>query len=550
MQQFNIIVIGGGLSGLVAIYEMTRAGKKVLLLDQESEQNLGGQAYWSFGGLFFVDSPQQRRWGIKDSFQLAWQDWLGSAEFDRPEDNWPRQWAEAYVKFAATEKYNYVTHLGVKFLLLPGWAERGDGTASGHGNSVPRFHVAWGTGTGLVKPFVEKALWARRQGLLEMKFRHRVTEIFSDGDQVKGVKGDILAPAGEPRGKATNREVVGQFEYAAENILVASGGIGANENLVRRNWPVERLGNPPEHMITGVPAYVDGKMIAIAEQAGASVINRDRMWHYTEGIKNFDPIWPNHAIRVLPGPSSLWFDAEGNRFNAPYLPGFDTLGTLAHILHTGHDYSWFILNRKIIRKEFALSGSEQNPDITNGSFLQVLKRIFGTNPTTPVQNFIDKGEDFVTADNLEELVQKMNNLAHSNLLKYEKIKKQIEDRDREIDNPFCKDTQITYIRSHRKYIGDRLMRVASPHKILDQQYGPLIAVRLNILTRKTLGGLETNLNGQVLKPDGEILQGLYAAGEVSGFGGGGMHGYRSLEGTFLGGCIFSGMRAGKYLGGL
>lgn len=550
MQKVDFIVIGGGLSGLVAIYEMTKAGKKVLLLDQESEQNLGGQAYWSFGGLFFVDSPQQRRWGIKDSFELAWQDWLGAAGFDRPEDNWPRQWAEAYVKFAATEKYSYVTHLGVKFLLLPGWAERGDGTASGHGNSVPRFHVAWGTGTGLVKPFVEKALWARRQGLLEMKFRRRVTEIFSDGDQVKGVKGDILSPATEPRGKATNREIIGQFEYAAENILVTSGGIGANENLVRRNWPVERLGNPPEHMITGVPAYVDGKMIAIAEQAGASVINRDRMWHYTEGIKNFDPIWPNHAIRVLPGPSSLWFDAEGNRFNAPYLPGFDTLGTLAHILHTGHDYSWFILNRKIIRKEFALSGSEQNPDITNGSFLQVLKRIFGTNPTTPVQNFIDKGEDFVTADNLEELVQKMNNLAHSNLLKYEKIKKQIEDRDREIDNPFCKDTQITYIRSHRKYIGDRLMRVASPHKILDKQYGPLIAVRLNILTRKTLGGLETNLNGQVLKPDGEILQGLYAAGEVSGFGGGGMHGYRSLEGTFLGGCIFSGMRAGKYLGGL
>lgn len=549
MEQYGNIVIGGRLSGLVAIYEMTRAGRKVLLLDQESEQNLGGQAYWSFGGLFFVDSPQQRRMGIRDSFELAWQDWQGTAGFDGPQDNWPRQWAEAYVKFAATEKYSYVTNLGVKFLLLPGWAERGDGTASGHGNSVPRFHVSWGTGTGLVKPFVEKAFEAKREGLLAIKFRHRVTEIISNGEQVSGVRGDILAPAGEPRGRATNRDVVGQFEYGAENILVASGGIGANAALIRKNWPVERLGNPPQHMITGVPAYVDGKMIAIAEQAGASVINRDRMWHYTEGIKNFDPIWPNHAIRVLPGPSSMWFDAEGKRFKAPYLPGFDSLGTLEHIMHTGYDYSWFILNRKIITKEFALSGSEQNPDITNGNFFQVLRRVFGNKPTQPVQDFIDKGADFVSADNLEELIRKMNNLTKSDLLDYQSIKKQIEDRDREIDNPFCKDTQVTYIRSHRKYLGDRLMRVAAPHKILDRQYGPLIAVRLNILTRKTLGGLETDLNGQVLRPDGSKLHGLFAAGEVSGFGGGGMHGYRSLEGTFLGGCIFSAMRAGKYLGG-
>lgn len=549
MEQYETIVIGGGLSGLVAIYEMTKAGKKVLLLDQESEQNLGGQAFWSFGGLFLVDSPQQRRVGIKDSFELAWQDWQGTAGFDRPEDKWPREWAEAYVKFAATEKYQYVTNLGVKFLLLPGWAERGDGTASGHGNSVPRFHVPWGTGTGLVKPFVEKANEAARRGLLEMKFRHRVTEIISDGERVMGVRGDILADAHEPRGKATNRDIVGQFEIEAENILIASGGIGANADLVRENWPVDRLGNPPKHMITGVPAYVDGKMIAIAERAGASVINRDRMWHYTEGIKNFNPVWPNHAIRILPGPSPMWFDAEGNRLNAPFLPGFDTLGTLQHIMHTGYDYSWFILNRKIIRKEFALSGSEQNPDITGRSFIGLLKRIFGANPTKPVRDFIDKGEDFVTADNLELLVQKMNTLVGNQLLDYENIKRQIEDRDREIDNRFCKDTQVTFIRSHRKYFGDRLMRIAPPHKILDKQHGPLIGVRLNILTRKTLGGLETDLDGQVLKPDGNKLQGLFAAGEASGFGGGGMHGYRSLEGTFLGGCIFSGMRAGKYLGG-
>lgn len=548
--EHDIIVIGGGLAGLVAIHEITKSGKKVLLLDQESEQNLGGQAFWSFGGLFLVNSPQQRRMGIKDSFELAWQDWLGTAGFDRVEDEWPKKWAEAYVNFATNEKYAYVRKLGIKFLTIPGWAERGDGFASGHGNSVPRFHVPWGTGTGVVRPLAEKAYEAQKKGLLEMKFRYRVTELISDGNKISGLKGDVLAPATESRGHATNRDVVDHFEFSADHIVIATGGIGANAELVKKNWPVDRLGKPPEKMITGVPAYVDGKMISIAEQAGASIINRDRMWHYTEGVKNFDPIWPNHAIRILPGPSSLWFDAEGNRFKPPYLPGFDTLGTLQHILKTGYDYSWFILNQKIIKREFALSGSEQNPDITNRSFPQLLKRLFGRKAPKPVQDFIDKGEDFVVANNLEELVQKMNVLVGSQLLDIEKIKSQIEDRDREVDNKFCKDTQVTYIRSHRKYIGDKIMRVAKPHKILDRQNGPLIGVRLNILTRKTLGGLQTNLNGQVLKPNGAILEGLYAAGEVSGFGGGGMHGYRSLEGTFLGGCIFSGMKVGSYLGNL
>ncbi len=542
---YEYIIVGGGLAGLVADYEITSRNKKVLLIDQEGEQNLGGQAFWSLGGLFMVNTPQQRRMGIKDSFELAWQDWLGTARFDRPEDDWPRRWAEAYIKFATYEKYKYVTGLGIKFVPIPGWAERGDGSASGHGNSVPRFHVAWGAGTGVVKPFADHAYKAKEKGLLEMKFRHQVTELLTDGKKVTGIKGEILEASKEPRGVASNREVIGSFEFEAGKILIASGGIGANKDLVKKNWPVERLGNPPEKMICGVPAYVDGKMLGIAESAGAAIINRDRMWHYTEGIKNFDPIWPDHAIRILPGPSSLWFDAEGNRFPAPFLPGFDTLGTLQHILSTGYDYSWFILNQKIIRKEFALSGSEQNPDITNRSLKSTLMRIFSKAAPAPVEAFKERGEDFLIADDLKSLVEKMNILVGKNLLDFEKIKKQIEDRDRETENKFCKDTQVTFIKSHRKYLGDRLMRVAPLHKILDMKNGPLIAVRLNILTRKTLGGLQTNLDGQVLRPDGKIFEGLYAAGEVAGFGGGGMHGYRALEGTFLGGCIFSGIKAGR-----
>lgn len=543
----DTIVIGAGLAGLTAVLEITKVGKKVLLLDQESEQNIGGQAFWSFGGLFFVDSPQQRRLGIKDSYELALQDWMATASFDRPEDYWPRKWAEAYLQFATQEKYEYVRNLGMKFVPLVGWAERGDGSASGHGNSVPRFHVAWGTGTGVISPFVEKLYEAKRKGLAELMFRHKVTEFLHDGNQVIGVKGEILEAAAEPRGIATNRKVIGQFEYNAKQVIIASGGIGANYELVKRNWPRERLGVPPQKMVCGVPAYVDGLLLEAAEKSGANIINRDRMWHYTEGIKNFAPIWPNHGIRILPGPSSIWLDAKGNRFPPPYMPGFDTLGTLKHILSTGYEYSWFILNQKIIKKEFALSGSEQNPDITNRSYTQLLKRIGSKKATDPVEDFKEKGEDFIIADDLKDLVNKMNALAGNCLLKYEDIKKIIEERDRQTENKYCKDAQVTYIRSHRKYIGDKLLRIAPLHKILDVKNGPLIAVRLNLLTRKTLGGLQTNLNGQVLSQNGQVLEGLYAAGEAAGFGGGGMHGYRALEGTFLGGCIFSGMKAGKFI---
>lgn len=549
MENLSTIIIGGGLSGLVAAHEITKAGKTVLILEQENENNLGGQAYWSFGGLFFVNSKQQRRLGVHDSLELAMQDWKGTAGFDREEDFWPRKWADAYVKFAADEKYKYVTNLGMKFFPIVGWAERGDGSATGHGNSVPRFHITWGTGTGVVKPFVERAYEAQKKGLLEFKFRHQVTRFLIENGKIVGVEGNILKPDDHPRGKKSNREVVDHFSFKADHIVIASGGIGANLDLVKKNWP-QRLGNPPEHMVCGVPDYVDGKVIELAENSGIKLINKDRMWHYVEGIKNFDPIWSNHGIRILPGPSSIWLDAFGNRLPAPYLPGWDTLGTLNYLMQSGADYSWFILTQKIIKKEFALSGSEQNPDLTEKDYKQILGRLFGKNATPPVEAFKAKGEDFIVEDDLEKLVQRMNELVGTHRLDYEEVKGIIEARDRELDNKFSKDIQINYMRSTRKYLGDKLSRVAPLHKILDPKNGPLIAVRLNILTRKTLGGIQTNLNGQTFTQNNELISNLFAVGEAAGFGGGGMHGYRSLEGTFLGGCIFTGMTAGKFIGSL
>ncbi|MBA2176261.1 FAD-binding dehydrogenase [Halobacillus locisalis] len=541
----DVIVVGAGLAGLVATAELADAGKRVLLVDQEPEASFGGQAWWSFGGLFLVDSPEQRRLGIKDSKALAWQDWLGSAGFDRDEDEdyWGRKWAEAYVDFATYEKRDWLHNMGMRFFPVVGWAERGGHLADGHGNSVPRFHIVWGTGPGIVAPFESRVRRHMSEGRVKYLARHRVDALLTEGAAVVGVRGSVLAPSTAERGEYSNRDVIKQFECRADAVLVSSGGIGANLDLVRKHWP-ERLGRAPERMISGVPAHVDGRMLSITEQAGGRIVNRDRMWHYTEGIKNHTPVWSEHGIRILPGPSSVWLDAEGKRFQAPNFPGFDTLSTLEAIGKTGYDYSWFILTQKIIEKEFALSGSEQNPDLTGKSIRDVMKRAL-PGASAPVQAFMDKGEDFIVADTLDELVQGMNELADDPLLKVEDIERQVRARDYEIDNTFTKDLQVTAMRGARNYVGDKLIRVAPPHKILDPKNGPLIAVKLNILSRKTLGGLQTDLSGRVLDENGGAIEGLYAAGEASGFGGGGLHGYRALEGTFLGGCLFTGLEAGR-----
>jgi predicted oxidoreductase len=540
----DVIVIGAGLAGLVAATELTDAGKRVLVLEQEPEQNLGGQAFWSFGGLFFVDSPEQRRMGVRDSPALALSDWMGTAGFDRDEDLWPRRWAEAYVDFAAGEKRTWLHAMGMRWFPVVGWAERGGYGAIGHGNSVPRFHVTWGTGPGVIEPFVRRARAAEAKGLLRFAFRHRVDELIVESGAVVGARGAVLMADLAERGKPTSREAVGAFEQRAQAVIVCSGGIGGNHELVRRYWP-SRMGEPPKHMLCGVPAHVDGRMLDIGAAAGGNLINRDRMWHYVEGIENWNPIWPRHAIRILPGPSSLWFDATGQRLPGPLWPGFDTLGTLEHLRRTGYDYSWFVLDQQIIRREFALSGSEQNPDLTGKNWRLVAKRAFAKGAPPPVEAFKQHGRDFIVRDTLEELVEGMNALAGSALIDIAHLRREIEARDRQFDNPYAKDGQVMAIHNARRYRGDKLVRVAKPHRLLDPSKGPLIAVRLHILTRKSLGGFQTDLDARVLAPDGQPLPGLYAAGEAAGFGGGGLHGYRALEGSFLGGCLFSGRLAGR-----
>lgn len=544
-----VVIVGAGLAGLVAAYELSNRNIRSIIVDQESEANLGGQAFWSLGGIFCVNSSNQRRLGIRDSRELAMEDWFSSAAFDRETDHWPRKWAEAFVNFATDHMESYLGALGVRFVSV-GWAERGSGQAGGHGNSVPRFHLTWGTGPAIVEAFAGPVKEAAKKGLVEFRFRHQVDEIIVDGETgaAVGVRGQVLEPTDVERGVASSRKSVGYFELRGAAVLVASGGIGGNLDLVKKYWPVDRLGSKvPQSFVLGVPAHVDGRMIDISRKAGASVVNSDRMWHYTEGLTNLDPIWPKHGIRVIPGPSSLWLDATGKRLPPFLYPGCDTLATLRHICSTGYDYTWFVLNKSIIAREFALSGSEQNPDITGKSILLLLQRIFGSNGTGPVQAFMKNGEDFIVETSLNDLLKRMDNLGQKHggpPLDVNQVKREIELRDAQVDNSYTKDAQLMLIQNARDFWPDKFSRVVKPHKLLDQSYGPLIAVRMNLLTRKTLGGLETDLSANVLRQDGSHFTNLYAAGEVAGFGGGGVHGYNSLEGTFLGGCIFSGRTAG------
>lgn len=538
----DVVVVGAGLSGLVAAATAYAAGKRVAILDQEPAASLGGQAHWSFGGLFMVDTPEQRRLGVRDSAELALSDWMASAGFDRQHDAMARQWAEAYVQFAAGEKRAWLKSLDVGIFPLVQWAERGGYGPQGHGNTVPRFHVTWGTGPALLEPFLAKVQEGVQAGRVSLHFRHRATSLATTAGRVAGVTGQILEPSTAVRGQASSRSAVGDFEARAGAVVVTTGGIGGNHETVRRQWP----GNAaPLDMLSGVPASVDGDFLPVAESLGASLVNGDRMWHYPEGIHNYDPVWPKHGIRILPGPSSLWLDADGQQLPAPLFPGFDSLGALRHIVATGHSYSWFVLNRTIALKELALSGSEQNPDLTGRDVSLLVSRL-KPGSDTPIQRFLDKGIDFIQGSSPHDLAGKMNALAGNQLVSADHLDALVRARDLQVASGLGKDPQLAAIRAARRFATDKLMRVAPPHRLADPAHGPLIAIRLSVLTRKSLGGLQTDLRSRVLDQEDRAIPGLYAAGEAAGFGGGGIHGYRALEGTFLGGCLFTGRAAGRH----
>lgn len=547
MVDADVIIVGAGLSGLVAASELTRRGRSVIIVDAEPTASLGGQAWWSFGGLFLVNSPEQRRLGVKDSPELAFSDWLGSAQFEpgaergQGPDRHGYAWAQKYVEFASGPLREWIHGLGVRWFPLVQWAERGGYLAGGHGNTVPRFHVTWGTGPGILAPFVSAAQSARADGKLRFFFRHRVRSLLTQNGAVTGVLTDVLANDDPVRGAPSTRNVVGTREIRAGAVIIASGGIGANHELVRELWPTGTL---PDEMLSGVPDSTDGSMMPVAQDAGAALVHTDRMWHYPEGITMHTPIWSRHGIRILPGPSSLWLDADGHRLPAPLFPGFDALGALEHITSRGDDHSWFVLNKTIMETEFALSGSDMNPDLTGKDIPLLLKRVM-PGAVGPVAKFANESPEFLWAQTPAELAAKMNALSGENRINPSELAEIIALRDLQVSSGLGKDPQVVATAAAREFWVDRRMRVSTPRPLTDPGDGPLLAVRLRVLTRKTLGGIHTDTSAAALDPAGQKIPGLYAVGEAAGFGGGGVHGHRALEGTFLGGCIHSGKVAGN-----
>jgi uncharacterized protein len=521
----DVLVVGAGLAGLVTTLELLERGRQVLLVDRCLPEEVGGLAREAFGGMFMVDSAEQRRSGIEDSVELALEDWLRVAGFEES-DVWPRRWAEAYVARARDEVGAWLERYGVSFFPVVNWAERG---VYGDGNSVPRFHLTWGTGKALVD-----AMWTALQGRpgLEVRFRHRVRGLMMRRGRVAGAR-----IVDESDGSA--------YELEADHVVIASGGIGGNLDLVRKNWPSD-LGGPPKEILMGSHYYADGAMQKEVKRVGGNVTHLARMWNYADAVRHPKPRRPLHGLKLIPPRSGLVLDPTGERYGPiPLIPTFDAYYALERMCEDERKYYWMICNWKIARRELDVSGSEHNPAIREKRLIRFLLGVLLGKPTL-VKYFVERCPDFVTARTLPELAARMAEVTGDGALDAERMQSEVRHYDATISRgkSLFNDDQLRRIQSLRNWRGDRL-RTAPFQAIEDPKAGPLIAIRMTVMARKSLGGIQTDLGSRVLREDGDAIPGLFAVGEAAGFGGGGMHGKRSLEGTFLGGCVFSGRLAAR-----
>jgi predicted oxidoreductase len=525
-ESVEVVVVGAGIAGLVVTLELLEqldVSRRILLLDRCQADEVGGLAREAFGGMFMVDTNEQRRSGIKDSVELALEDWRRVAEFT-PEDHWPQRWAEEYVSRARDEVGGWLKRYGVRFFPVVNWAERG---VYGDGNSVPRFHLTWGTGKALVDATWRAIEKHPTRNRLEARFQTRVTALLTEGETVTGCR---IEPDSEIR---------------AEQVVVTAGGIGGNLELVRREWPSE-LGDPPQEILMGSHYYADGAMHEEVKRVGGNVTHISRMWNYADAVRHPKPRRPRHGLKLIPPRSGLVLDPTGKRYGPiPLIPTFDAYYALERMLEDPRGYYWMICNWKIARRELDVSGAEHNPQIREKRLIRFLLSVLLGKPTL-VRYFIDHCPDFVTARSLPELAEKMQGVTGDGALEAKRMEAEVMRYDATIDRgkPLFNDDQLRRIQSLRNWRGDRL-RTAAFQRIVDPKAMPLIAIRMTVMARKSLGGIQTDLDSRVLRPDGEPIAGLYAAGEAAGFGGGGMHGKRSLEGTFLGGCVFSGRQAAR-----
>jgi len=579
-RQPDVIVVGAGLAGLVSTLELLRSGHEVLLLDRCAPQEIGGLAREAFGGMFMVDSPEQRRSRIPDSERLALEDWLRIAEFD-PEDLWPRRWAEQYVTRARDDVGAWLREIGVKFFPVVNWAERGN---FGDGNSVPRFHLTWGTGKALVQ-----AVWGAieahpRRSALDLRFHSRVTSLIVEAGHVVGCrvvaeKPPLRARVGTSQTDHTTRPTA-QTEHtthpaapdqydarATKAVVIAAGGIGGNLETVRREWPTERLGPAPERLLMGSHYYADGAMHEEVGRVGGNVTHLSRMWNYADAVRHPKPQREHHGLKLIPPRSGLMLDPDGHRYGpVPVMPTFDAYSALERMCEDERKYSWLVCNFKIAKRELDVSGSQHNPYLRERRIVPFLLSVLLGKPGL-VNHFLDGSPDFVQAGSLGELADRMNEVT-AELTGERPIDAAVLEREvGRYDDTIARgkglfnDDQLRRIGQLRNWRGDRL-RTARFQRIVDAKAMPLVAIRLQPMARKSLGGIQTDLSCRVLRADrevstagrdpvhgGEPIPGLYAVGEAAGFGGGGVHGKRSLEGTFLGGCVFTGRLAAGAIAG-
>jgi uncharacterized protein len=526
-------VVGAGIAGMVTALELLDHGRRVTLLDRCHPHELGGLAREAFGGMFMVDTPEQRRSGINDSVELALEDWLRIAGFEDG-DVWPRRWAEEYVARARDEVGGWLRRHGVRFFPVVNWAERG---VYGDGNSVPRFHLTWGCGQGLVDAIRASIEGHPRRGELDLRFRTRVTELVTGGERVTGCRAVSEDGGGD------------EVELEADAVVVAAGGVGGNLDLVRREWPAD-LGTPPQNILMGSHYYADAAMHEEVERIGGNVTHISRMWNYADAVMHPKPRRPLHGVKLIPPRSGLLLDPGGRRYGpVPVMPTFDARHALERMCEDERKYSWLVCNWKIARRELDVSGSEHNPQIREKRPARFIASVVFGKPTL-VRYFADHCPDFVTAGSLPELARRMNEVTGDQSLDAELMEREVRRYDSNIDRgkALFNDDQLRRIAQLRNWRGDRL-RTARFQRIVDEKALPLLAIRLQVMARKSLGGIQTDLGCRVLKPDGDPIPGLYAAGEAAGFGGGGLHGKRSLEGTFLGACILTGRVAAQTIGG-
>jgi predicted oxidoreductase len=528
----DVVVIGGGLAGIATALELLDAGKSVTLLDRDGEENFGGLAKESFGGIFIVGSREQQRAGIKDSPELAFSDWCSFAEFGAG-DHWPRRWAEAYTQRCNADVYQWLKARGITFFPVTHWVERGQFTP---GNSVPRFHIVWGTGRELAVQLIARLRGHANAGRLAVHFNHRVDGLCTLLGEISGCSGAV-EPSGEP------------FEAFGDCLVVAAGGINGNLDLVRRHWHADWR-TPPVTILNGSHRYADGRMHDAVKAAGGSITHLDKMWNYAAGVHHWQPRKPNHGLSLVPPRSALWLNWEGRRIGPqPLVTGFDTRELVTRICAEEKQYSWQLLNRKIALRELAVSGAEFNPSVRNKKRLAFLRDLLFGNRWL-VEQMLENCEDFVVAHSLPELVEKMNALQGDGSVRLDAVSEAVNRYDAQIERgqTFHNDEQLRRIAYVLKWKGDRI-RTCKFQKILDAGALPLIAIREFIISRKSLGGIQTDLESRVLDAAGRPSPRLYAAGEATGFGGGGSHGLRALEGTFLGCCILTGRIAAQSIAG-